>query len=527
MSTIRKATFDLLRNLGMTTIFGNPGTTELPLLKDFPEDFRYVLGLHEGTVVGMADGFAQGTGNAAFVNLHAAPGLGNAVGAIVTAYHNRTPLVITAGQQDRRHMAYEPLLFGHLVEMARPYSKWSHEPPRAEDVPGAIERAYHEAMQVPRGPTFVSVPMNDWEANTSSLPEREVVFTTAPDRRALARTGDILSAARRPGIVAGPGIDRSGAWDDVVRLAEKLRARVWASPRGSRAGFPQDHPLFRGYLISAQASIAEQLSGCDVVLVMGAPVFLYLSYNPGPVVMHDTKVVHITEDPSEAARAATGLTLVGDLAQAARFLIEFLPEAERPNPSPTPEPPHPMATTPLSVEYVLHALAHSLPNDAIVVDESSSSKAKLQKHVRINRPSSYFSAASGGLGFGMSAAVGLQLATPEQQVVCVVGDGSAMYTPQSIWSAARYGAAVAFVVINNGHYAALKSFGRLIDLPEDAPGLDLPGLDIVRVAEGFGACTATVSSPEELPGAFKAAFDADVPYLLNVLVDPTVPESTG
>lgn len=528
MGTVREETFALLRKSGMSKVFGNPGTTELPLLKEFPAELDYVLGLHEGAVVGMADGYAQGTGNAAFVNLHAAPGLGNAMGAVTTAYHNRTPLVVTAGQQDRRQMSHEPLLFGRLVEMAQPYVKWAIEPARAEDVPGAILRAYHEAMQHPRGPAFVSIPMDDWEHESDPLPEREVVFTTDPDHRALERAARRLAAAKRPAIVAGAGIDRAGAWYEVVRLAEKLRSEVWASPRGSRAGFPQDHPLFRGYLPSAQAALAEEISGCDAVLVIGAPVFFYLTYDPGPPVSPGTEVIHLSEDPHEASRAAVGLSLVGDLARAAEILTGLLPEADRPHPSPPPPVlPEPEPGTPLSVDYVLRVLAGALPEDAVVADESSSSKAKLQRYFRIKRPGGYYSAASGGLGFGMSAAVGLQMATPERKVVCVIGDGSSMYAPQAIWSAARHGAPVAFVVLNNGHYASLKSFGQEMGLPEDAPGLDLPGLDLVHVARGFGAEARTVASPGELSDALAGAMRAEGPHLLNVLVDPAVPKVTG
>lgn len=527
MTTVRDATFDVLRSLGMTTVFGNPGTTELPLLKDFPEDFRYVLGLHEGSVVGMADGFAQGTGNAAFVNLHAAPGLGNAMGAIVTAHHNRTPLVVTAGQQDRRHTIHEPLLYGRLVEMAQPYVKWSYEPSQAGEVPAAISRAYHTAMQQPRGPVFVSIPMDDWEHEADPLPEREVVHETSPNEHALERAATILASSRRPGIVAGSGIDRAGAWYEAVRLAERLRAPVWASGRDSRAGFPQDHPLFQGHLPSSRAALSERLSECDAVLVIGAPVFLYLSYDLGPPVSPGTKVIHVSEDPHEAARAATGMSLVGDLSIAARRLNALLPETERPHPPPMPDSPVPEADVPLPVDYVLHELARRLPEDAVVVDESSSSKVKLQRIVRIKRPGGYFSAASGGLGFGMSASVGLQLATPERRVVCVIGDGSTMYAMPAIWTAARHGANVAFIVLNNGQYAALKGFGKLIDLPDDAPGLDLPGLDPARVASGLGAETRTVESPEELAEGLDAAFSADHPYFLNVLIDPSIPKATG
>ena len=198
MATVREATFHLLRCLGMTTVFGNPGSPELPFLKDFPEDFRYVLGLQEATVLGMAEGFAQGTGRAALVNLHTGPGLGNAMGAMIMAWHDKTPLVVTAGQQDRRHRSLEPLLTGKLVDLAKPYVKGSFEPVRAEDVPGEIRRAYHTAMQQPQGPVFVSIPMDDWDAEAEPLEDHDVIHRTAPDPDAIRRFAGILGEARSP-----------------------------------------------------------------------------------------------------------------------------------------------------------------------------------------------------------------------------------------------------------------------------------------------------------------------------------------
>src|SRR5215217_2462477 len=252
MATVREVTLDLLRELGMTTVFGNPGSTELPFLKDFPDDFTYVLALQEASVVGIAEGYAQGIGNASLVNVHTAPGLGNAMGALVTAYHNKTPLVVTAGQQDRRHIALEPLLTGNLVNMAKPYVKRSHEPLRAEDVPGEVHRAYHTAMQNPRGPVFVSIPMNDWDAEAEPFTAREISHRSAPDPGALQSVANALADARRPVIVAGSGIARADAFHDAVALAEKLGAEVWAESNSPLSGFQQDHPLFRGHLVLAQ-----------------------------------------------------------------------------------------------------------------------------------------------------------------------------------------------------------------------------------------------------------------------------------
>jgi benzoylformate decarboxylase len=527
MSAVRDVTLDLLRELGMTTIFGNPGSTELPFLKDFPEDFAYVLGLQEATALGMAEGYAQGTGRAALVNLHTAPGLGNAMGAMVTAYHNKTPLVVTAGQQDRRHVALEPLLTGKLVELAKPYVKRSHEPARAEDVPGEIQRAYHTAMQHPRGPVFVSIPMNDWEAEVEPPVVREVSYRAVPDPEKLERVAEILDQAQRPAFVVGPGAARTThAFRDVVALAEKLRAAVWQEPVSALTGFPQDHPLFRGHLPFAQRDLAERLSPHDVVLVLGAPVFTYYPYVPGPTVEEGTQVVQITEDPEEAARAAVGTSLVGDVALAVGRLLDLLPEADRPAPPAQEEPPTPEATTPISVDYLMYAISEVLPEEAVVVDESISSRGKLHRYVRTNDPAGYHTSAAGGLGFGMPASVGLKLALPERPVVCVIGDGSSMYSIQALWSAARYEANVTFVVVNNRSYSILKGFRDAIGAGE-VPGLDVPGVNFAGVARDLGCEGETVEEAEHLHDVLKRALNAARPYLVDVAVDTEVPKLFG
>ncbi|MEK7927039.1 thiamine pyrophosphate-binding protein, partial [Burkholderia contaminans] len=247
--TVRDAVIDLLRQFGIDRVFGNPGSTELPMFRDFPDDFRYVLGLHEAVVVGMADGHAQATGNAAVVNLHSAAGVGNAMGNLFTAFKNRTPLVVTAGQQARAILPFDPFLGAtQAAELPKPYVKWSIEPARAQDVPAAIARAYRIAMQEPRGPVFVSIPVDDWDQPADRLPRRDVSSVVRPDPDALARLGDTLDAARRPAFVVGAAVDRAGAWDDVVRLAERHRARVYVAPMSGRCSFPEDHPLFAGFL---------------------------------------------------------------------------------------------------------------------------------------------------------------------------------------------------------------------------------------------------------------------------------------
>jgi benzoylformate decarboxylase len=524
MATVREVTFDLLRDLGMTTIFGNPGSTELPFLQDFPEDFRYVLALQEASALGMADGYAQGTGQAAFVNLHTGPGLGNAMGAMVTAWHNRTPLVVTAGQQDRRHIALEPLLTGDLVDLAKPYVKRSHEPERAEDVPREIHRAYHTAMQAPRGPVFVSIPMNDWDVEAESFAAREISHRSAPGSRC---SGECRAAARGGAETRDRGRSRGCPGGGFLRRGSARgedAGGVWAAPNSPLIGFPEDHPLFKGHLVLAQKGLAEQLSPYDAVLVLGAQVFQYYPYVPGPVVEEGTRLVQVTEDFEEANRAATGTSLVGDVGVAIRQLIELLPQTERQAPSAPEKPPVPEPSSPISVEYLMYVLSKVLPEDAMVADESASSKAKLHRHVRPSRPGGYLTSAAGGLGYCLPAAVGLKLAQSERPVVCVIGDGSVSYSIQALWSAARYETDVVVVVVNNRGYSILKGFRDAIGIDDTVPGLDVSGIDFLDIAGGFGAGGERVEKAEDLKGALRRAFAAGRPYLLDVLVDPTVPK---
>ena len=337
MSTVREATFDVLRANGMTRIFGNPGSTELPMLKEFPDDFSYVLGLQELVVVGMADGFAQASGGPAHANLHTAPGVGNAVGGIFNAQANKSPLLITAGQQVRPQITFEANLTNREAVLGpAPYVKWAHEPPRAQDVPQAIARAIHHATLPPRGPAFVSIPMDDWDEQAdedalSQLLARGVHPRALPDPVALEDLAGALAEASNPVLIAGPDIDASGGWDAAVALADKQRLAVWATPApgGGRLGFPEDHPNFLGILPPAIGPASQTLEGHDLVLVIGSSVFPYYPYIPGPLLPAGTRLVQITSDPAEAARAPVGTAIVGDVGLALERLLELLGAAER------------------------------------------------------------------------------------------------------------------------------------------------------------------------------------------------------
>ena len=335
--TVREAAFQFFRAVGMTTVFGNPGSTELPMFRDFPADFRYVLGLQEAVVVAMADGYAAARGRAALVNLHSAIGVGHALGSIFTAFRNQTPLVITAGQQARSILPFEPFLYSdQAAQLPKPYVKWSCEPARAEDVPAALARAWYVAMQPPRGPTLVSVPVDDWDRLCDPIEAREVSATIAGDPELLARAAAALGASRHPVIVVGAGAARDGAWDAIIALAERYEAPVWAAPRSSRNSFPEEHRLFAGFLAPDRAPIVARLQGADLILALGAPVFSYHVEGHGPHIPPGATLVQLTDDPAAAAWAPVGLSIVTNVRLGVEALLRDAPavcHAERPPPA--------------------------------------------------------------------------------------------------------------------------------------------------------------------------------------------------
>ena len=527
MPTVREAAFDLFRAHGMTTMFGNPGSTELPMLADFPGDFRYVLGLQEAVVVGMADGFAQASGKTTVVNLHTAPGVGNAMGAIFNAQANHSPLLITAGQQARAQITLQANLTNRdATRMPHPLVKWSYEPPRAEDVPLALAHGAHLAGLAPRGPVFVSLPMDDWyaevdEADARAAIERQVTGRATADPEAVRALAERLDAAQNPVLVAGPDIDAAGAWETAIALAERQRLPVWASPAtgGVRLGFPENHPNFRGVLPPAIGPVGQTLEGHDLILVAGSSVFPYYPHIPGPLLPEGARLVAITSDPDEAVRAPMGDAIVADVALTLAALLEQVPESSRPAPEPNPGPQEIPAEDPLNASTVHTALAEALPEDAIVVLESPSSTLALRNQLRISRPGSYYFSAGGGLGFGLAASVGVQLAQPDRPVVCVLGEGSAQYAITAFWSAVAYQAPVTFLVLRNEEYAILKWFAE-VEQVNAAPGLDLPKLDVASVAEGYGVKAHRAKDRDEVAGALSTALASSQPELVEVPVAP-------
>jgi benzoylformate decarboxylase len=511
----------------MTTMFGNPGSTELPMLHGFPDDFKYVLGLQEAVVVGMADGYAQASGRPTLVNLHTAPGVGNAMGAIFNAQANKSPLVITAGQQVRAMITLQANLTNRdATRLPHPFVKWSYEPPRPADVPLALGRATHLATLPPRGPVFVSIPMDDWgeqvdDRDAEHAIERSVVGRAGPDPEAIRSLAERLDAAANPTLVVGPDVDAAGAWDAAVALSERQRLPVWATPApgGGRIGFPEGHPSFRGTLPPAIGPVGEMLADHDLVLVVGSSVFPYYPYIPGPLLAEGSALVQITSDPDEAARAPMGEAIVADPRLALEALVAEVPESGREAPEPLGAPEAPPESDPLSPSTVHATLGEAFPEDGIVVLESPSSTMALRNQLRLSAPGSYYFGAGGGLGFGLAAAVGVQLAEPSRPVVCVMGEGSVQYAVTAFWSAVAYKVPVTFLVLRNEEYSILKWFAD-IEQVSGAPGLDLPALDSAAIASGYGLESRRVTGSDELAEALAEAIPSSEPRLIEVGVTP-------
>lgn len=521
MTTVKDISYELLRNQGMTTVFGNPGSNELPFLKGFPEDFRYILGLHEGAVMGMADGYAQASGKPVLVNLHAAAGTGNAMGALTNAVYSHSPLVVTAGQQSRHLVGMEGMLANVDANLLpRPLVKWSGEPTCATDVPRMLSQAIHTANQPAKGPVYVSIPLDDWEQeinpNAQFLLPRSIESANQPSEAQLESLAQILSSAKSPALVLGPAVDAARANNDAVRLAERLGCPVWIAPSESRCPFPTNHPAFRATLPISEDGLSKALAGHDLVLVVGAPVFRYHQNIPGPLLLEGTKLIHLTDDPAEAARAPMGNAIVGDIRAFLSALPGRISGPNRPLPEPRSLPERgqdaPDRMQPANVFHIINQLA---PEDAIYVKEATATKGPFWAEITMRHPNSFYFPAAGGLGFGLPAAVGVQLAQPDRQVIALVGDGSANYSITALWTAAQYRIPVIFVILKNGTYGALRRFARLMHA-EDSPGLDVPGLDFCSIARGYGVKAKPVTNADQLHQAMNEALTEREPCLIEV-----------
>jgi benzoylformate decarboxylase len=522
-TTVKTATFDLLRSFGIKKVFGNPGSTELPFLSDWPKDIDYVLGLQEASVIGMADGYAQATRNASFVNLHSGAGVGHALGNIYTADRNQTPMVITAGQQARSILPLQAFLYAERAsEFPRPYVKFSVEPARAEDVPGAIARAYYVAMQPPCGPTFVSVPIDDWDRPAPPVTARTISRTMLPEPSLLRSLADALGKSKNPAFVVGPGVDRAQAVAQMVQLAEKARAAVWVSPFSYRCSFPETHPLFAGFLHASPAQLSDALRTHDLVIVIGAPVFTFHVEGRGEIFEGDTQIFQITDDAEGAAVPPRGTSIVSSILPAIELLMPLLQSTERSAPPPRGLPEKPAASDPILVEFVMATLSATRPDTAVVAEEAPSHRPAMHKYLPMRGQDSFYTMASGGLGYALPASVGLALADSTRRTICLIGDGSAMYSFQALWTAAQRKLPVTVIVLNNAGYGAMRSFSQVMQV-RNVPGLELPGIDFVKLAQGLGCDAVRVDKAAQLAAVFQKCFAASGTNLIEVIVDRTVP----
>ncbi len=522
---MRDAVFDVLRERDLTKLFANPGSTEVPFLTGLPADLDFVLALHEASVVGIATGYALGRGEPALALLHTTAGLGNAVAAIATARVNRAPLVVLVGQQDRRHLAHEPFLTGRLAGLAGDYPVWFDQPVRPQDVPGAISRAWHEATTA-RGPALVVVPMDDWAAPAPDDAEQPaaagvVLRAKAVDPTAVDAIAALLDEARHPAIVVGAEADEPDTWEALVELAETLGAPVLQESFSARAGFPQDHPQFAGHLPADRLRLRAALQPYDVVLVLGGPAFRQYGYAPGPFYEAGTRVAVVTEDKDEAHRSAAELAVIAPVRAVCVALAGRL-RAREPSYSRSEPPLAEVAHNPLRATNVFTALASRLSPDAVVIEESPSSRPELLARIPARAPLGSLSPAMGGLGFAFPAAIGLRMALPERPVVAIVGDGSAMYSFQALWSAAHYRVGALIVVLANGGYAIMD---RLAETQGDAaPWPQLTGIDIAGLSRALGCHAERITTPAELESTFDEVVpdlaERDEPLLLEIAVAP-------
>ncbi len=536
--TIREVTFDLLRELELTSIFGNPGSTEETFLKDFPQDFRYIQTLHESSAVGAADGYAQATRKPVLVNVHTSAGLSNSMSNIMTAYMNKTPLIITAGNQTREMLLMEPWLMNvEPTILPRPWVKWSYQPVRAEDLPAAFMRAYAMALQPPAGPVFLSIPLDDCDKPaTGPAVVRSVARRIGPDPERIAAFADALSSAKNPVLIYGSGIARGQGWDTGIKLAEKMNVKVWAAPASERTPFPETHPLYAGSLPFAIAPLSKKLEGHDLAIVIGAPVFRYYPYVAGTYIPDGLRLLHVTDDPSEAGRAPVGDSLLSDPVLALEELLARVkprqrtsadsPKQERDMAPKDAQTPDRKTDGPMSSAELFKTLRSSTPDNTILVEESPSNLSELHAAWPIENPDSFYTFASGSLGWNLPASIGIALAERDsgsnRPVVVVIGDGSLQYSIQGLWTAVQHKLQILFVVVCNAEYAILKSFAEQED-SSGVPGLDLPGLDIVSLAKGYGCAAERVETPDAIRKICSQAFSRHVPTVIEVPVIPTVP----
>lgn len=549
----RYAMIEQLVAEGTRYVFGNPGTTEqafMDALQDYPQ-LEYILALHEGVATGIADGYARATGAPAFVQLHITPGLGNALGMLYNSYRTRTPLVVYAGQHPQRGNSQDPILAGDVVRLAEPLTKWAAEAQDAYEVPVLLRRAFKVAMEPPRGPVFVSVPTNvmDEEADVEITRSTSIDMRARPDPAVVERVAELLAASAAPVIICGDGVAESGGQAELVQLAEITGARVHAA-FSSELAFPSRHPLYAGLLnVVSAAGLKGQLSSTDLVLAVGTPVLPLLFPIEGSPFPPNARIIHIDLDAREigknwpveiglladprlamaeivgrlkASMTAEQREAVRERAQAvetmAGQMMQALESAARAR----------WDNVPMGAGRMMSELADAMLAATVLFDESITAGGYLMRYLRFAETGVHYRAAGGGLGPGMPSPIGIKLARPDRPVLSVVGDGAALYTIQSLWTAAHHKIPVVWIIANNSAYRILK-LNMLEYLGEGAAGrrfvaMDMtePAVDFPAVAAGFGVKGVRVEHPDEIGDAVREAQKANEPRLIDVTIEGDV-----
>lgn len=543
-----EAMFEFLVREGVRYVFGNPGTTELPLMDQFAarDEIKYILALHEDSALGIAAGYAEATGRAAVVNLHTSPGLAHALGNLYNAYRAGTPLIVTAGQQDTRAMLDEPLLYADMLELARQHTKWCWEVRHAAEVPAALARAFKVSQTPPTGPVFLSLPVNVMEekAQIELPPVTTVSARIRGDEASIKEAAALLAGARNPAIIAGDGCARSKALRELVRLAELIGARVHAEPLNSLLVFPTGHPLYAGPLFPNAKQTRALLDGVDIILAIGVNNMAPLVYTGTRMVPEQARIIQIDSSDHELGKNYPAeIALLADPRSAIEQLIEALTpfatgaaaQIERRRQMLTAHIAEARARMtsqslaanedgPMGPACVARAMREAAASNAVLVDESVTSTAFVRTLFELSEPNTYFYAKGGSLGLGLPAAIGVKLALSERPVICALGDGTALYSIQGLWTAAHYGLAVTFVIFNNASYMILK--GGLVAMKGAAaergvfPGMDMtePEIDFVRLAESMGVRARRVDKKNDLKEAFEWAFTQNGPALVDVAI---------
>lgn len=537
---------------GVRHIFGNPGTTETPLLDSLPAypQLQYIMALHEGVAVSAASFYAQAAGRPVVANLHVAPGLGNGIGALYGALKAASPVVVTAGQQDTRMRLANPLLGHDLVAMAAPVTKWSVQIERADEIAPILRRAFKVATDAPQGPVFVALPIDVMEQETTveAMAADKLWRATHPDPAGIEALASLLLQSQNPVIIAGDDVARSGATEALVALTEAIGAPVWFEGLRHHAPFPTAHPSYRGSLPGDAAQVRKALGEADLVLLLGGPFFEDIWYAPGGHIPAGAAVVQIEPSAERLAfnnRLDAGV--VGDMAVslaaltaalAARAPQDYRLAAQRrragladlrarEKDAYRARVEKSWNREPSSMPRVTAELRRGLPENAVIVDESITASLDLARAFDYRGFGDYFGGRGGGIGQGLAGAIGVKVAVPDRPVVAISGDGSAMYSIQALWTAAHHRLAIVFVILANHEYRILKhntdvwrqNFAAGTQHPYQQMDLISPEFDFVRMAAGMGVEGVRIENADDIAPALQKAVAANRPYLVEIAIE--------